>query len=99
MPVGSIDRSGRYPYQVTVGFGRIFCERVISIGCSTHFIGRFSQAARGTLISVSAISSPFGVGWALAGWQELVENADGSVLLIDGQWNDGGLQQPPGWRL
>ncbi len=104
MPVGSIDRSGRYPYQVTVGFGRIFANCVISIGCSTHFIGRFSQAARGTLISVSAISSPFGAGWALAGWQELVENADGSVLLIDGNGTtvvfsnpqDGVYESPPG---
>jgi RHS repeat-associated protein len=33
---------------------------------------------------VNTSSSPFGAGWGLAGLQEIVENADGSVLLIDG---------------
>src|SRR5690606_8611922 len=28
--------------------------------------------------------SPFGAGWSIAGVQQLVENADGSILLFDG---------------
>ncbi|MCH8186624.1 MAG: hypothetical protein IH862_11030, partial [Chloroflexi bacterium] len=102
MPFGSIDRSGRYPYQLTVGFGQIWTSCSLGSpgfpgGCFTQFSGRFSQTVRGTLISVSA-------GWALAGWQELVENTDGSVLLIDGDGttvvfsnpHDNVFDSPPG---
>jgi YD repeat-containing protein len=37
-----------------------------------------------TFIHVNRVNSPFGSGWALAGWQEIIENPDGSVLLLDG---------------
>ena len=47
-----------------------------------------------SFIHVNSIDSPFGSGWGLTGLQHLVENHDGSVLLIDG---DGGelLYTPP----
>jgi RHS repeat-associated protein len=37
---------------------------------------------------VSTIESAFGSGWGIAGWQEIVENQDGSILLIDGDGSE-----------
>ena len=89
MPIGSIHSTGQYTYIASVGFGPVTetCSGGgpgFPIECFSRFSGRFSQTVQGTLLSISAISSPLGSGWGLAGWQELVENADGSVLLIDG---------------
>jgi hypothetical protein len=39
---------------------------------------------QGTLVHVEGSDSAFGVGWGLDGLQRLVENPDGSVLLING---------------
>ena len=78
--IGRINRSGRYTYFLRVGFGRV-SESCSGGGpgvprvCVSRFTGRFSQTVQGTMLSVSAMSSPFGAGWRLAGWQELVENA------------------------
>ena len=36
------------------------------------------------LIHVNSRDSVFGAGWGLSGWKQLIENADGSVLLVDG---------------
>jgi YD repeat-containing protein len=46
-----------------------------------------SDSTEGEFIHVNSRDSNFGAGWGLSGLQELVENPDGSVLLIDG---DGG---------
>lgn len=40
------------------------------------------------LVHVNSVDSNLGSGWGIAGVQELVENADGSVLLIDGDGSD-----------
>ncbi len=66
--------SGQYRYDFNTGIRR-FNGQI--------FTGS-SAMSTGTLLHVNTISSPFGSGWGLAGLQELVENPDGSVLLIDG---------------
>lgn len=48
----------------------------------------------GKLLVVNSIDSPFGSGWRLAGLQELVQNEDGSVLLIDGNGSKQLFQAP-----
>ena len=54
------------------------------------FDGRFVGPAtmtQSTLVHVNSIDSSFGAGWGLTGLTEIVENPDGSALLVDG---DGG---------
>ena len=36
------------------------------------------------LILINEIDSPYGSGWGIAGLTRLIENADGSVLMVDG---------------
>ncbi len=67
--------SGRYDYELTRGLLQLNDENLFSGSTST---------SSGRLLHVNRIDSPFGNGWGLAEWQELVENPDGSVLLIDG---------------
>lgn len=67
--------SGRYESEMTVTAFR------------PTLLGILFTAARPLplgLLHVNGISSPFGSGWGLGGWQQIVENGDGSVLLIDG---------------
>jgi RHS repeat-associated protein len=66
--------SGRYDYEITTGLLRLN---------EGQFTGS-TAVSGGQLIHVNTINSIFGSGWGLAGLQELVENPDGSVLLIDG---------------
>ena len=69
--------SGLYDYTVNSGV-YLFSNNVFT-GSSDDETGDF--------IHVNTIDSDFGSGWSIAGWQEIVENSDDSVLLIDG---DGG---------
>ena len=69
--------SGLYDYTVNSG---------IKLFSNNTFNGSSSDST-GDFVHVNTIDSDFGSGWSIAGWQELVENSDGSVLLIDG---DGG---------
>jgi len=69
--------SGQYDYTLTTGIRQF---------TGTIFAGSSSDN-KGKLLNVNTINSPFGSGWGIAGWQELVENPDKLVLLIDG---DGG---------
>ena len=69
--------SGLYNYTVDSGV-YLFSNNVFT-GSSSDETGDF--------VHVNTIDSDFGSGWSIAGLQELVENSDGSVLLIDG---DGG---------
>jgi RHS repeat-associated protein len=60
----------------------------------TQSLGNFSpgwpgfshsgNTGTGRLVLVNLTTSPFGSGVGLAGWQQLVPNPDGSLLLIDG---------------
>ena len=51
----------------------------------------------GDIAHVKTLDSPFGAGWGIAGLQEVVENPDGSVMIIDGDGGDGGeiIFDPP----
>jgi RHS repeat-associated protein len=69
--------SGLYNYTLSSGFYRFNGD---------IFTGS-SDSTEGEFIHVNSRDSNFGAGWGLSGLQELVENPDGSVLLIDG---DGG---------
>jgi RHS repeat-associated protein len=66
--------SGVHSYNLSAG---------IVIPQGKNWSGSTNQTS-GKLVSVNSIHSPFGSGWGISGWQELVENFDGSVLLIDG---------------
>lgn len=37
-----------------------------------------------SLLTVNSIASPFGAGWNIGGWQQVVPNDDGTVLWVDG---------------
>src|SRR5262249_46133548 len=78
--------SGLYTFDLSAGLIRYDH----SLG---RFVGRLGRESM-PVVSVNEINSPFGSGWGLAGLQQGVQDADGSVLLIDG----GGstlLFQPP----
>jgi len=70
--------SGRYRYDVESGFLRT------SDALATGSLAE----TNGNVIHVNTRQSPFGAGWGLAGHQQLVENGDGTVLLIDGDGNE-----------
>ncbi|NJN12816.1 MAG: RHS repeat-associated core domain-containing protein, partial [Richelia sp. RM1_1_1] len=73
LDMGSL-ASGKYEYELTTG---------LQIFTGTSFNGS-STNSTGELINVNSINSAFGSGWGLAGLQSIVENDDGSLLLIDG---------------
>lgn len=66
--------TGVYDFNVTFGPRRFNGQR---------FTGSASQFSTPVSI-INSINSPFGAGWDLAGLQTLIENPDGSVMLIDG---------------
>src|SRR5262249_47288976 len=78
--------SGLYLYELSTGLMRY-------VPSEGRYVGRLSATSM-PVVSVNAIDSVFGSGWGLAGLEQIVPNADGSVLLIDG---DGTtlLFQPP----
>ena len=69
--------SGRYDYELETGL----------LQFNGEFLSGSTDDSTGQLIHVNRRGSEFGNGWGLSGLHELVENNDGSVLLIDG---DGG---------
>lgn len=69
--------SGRYDYQLSTGLLQLNGETLN--GSTITYTG--------DIIHVNSIGSIFGNGWGLSGLEEIVENVDGSVLIIDG---DGG---------
>lgn len=66
--------TGLYDYTLQTGLQRFDGEQ---------YVGR-STASNGQLVHVNLRESIFGDGWGLAGWQQLVEEPTGTVLLIDG---------------
>ncbi|MCA9166627.1 MAG: VCBS repeat-containing protein [Planctomycetales bacterium] len=84
--------TGRYSYEIQSGVMQ-FDGATLSGSTST---------TAGDIFHINHSNSPFGAGWALAGWQEIVENSDGSVMLIDGSGgqrlfepnSDGGYDSP-----
>src|SRR5690606_13100821 len=67
--------SGKYTFELSSG--------LLNRSTSGTFSGSLNTQA-GTLINANLIDSPFGSGWGIVGLQEVIENADGSVLLVDG---------------
>ena len=84
----SAQPTGVYEYEVTVGM-------VLLDDTGAHAVGR-SETQIGKFIHVNTIGSPFGNGWGLAGLQRIVENADGSVLLVDGDGSEMRFGPPSG---
>lgn len=70
--------SGQYTYKLTSGIRQFTNQGLFGSSSTTT----------GKVISVNSVQSIFGSGWGLAGLQELVVNADGSVLLIDGDGSE-----------
>jgi YD repeat-containing protein len=68
--------SGQYQYTVQRG--------IQYIDSSAPAFSPLGAAETATFVHVNRVNSPFGAGWSLAGWQEIIENPDGSVLLLDG---------------
>ena len=66
--------SGVYQYDLTTGLQQL---------TSDGFVGTSSSSV-GELIHINSVDSVFGSGWGLAGLQQVIENDDGSVLLVDG---------------
>ncbi|QUY44819.1 RHS repeat-associated core domain-containing protein [Acaryochloris marina] len=89
--------SGTYDYQLTTGVLR---QRVNSgfveqpdgtfdfFRRSTNSFTGSTSSSEGMILHVNSVDSAFGSGWGLAGLQEIVENPDGSVLLIDGDGSE-----------
>jgi RHS repeat-associated protein len=67
--------TGKYEYKLQSGIQLLTSEE--------RFNGS-SITTTDEIINVNSIDSPFGSGWNLSGLQEIVENDDGSVLLVDG---------------
>ncbi len=67
------------------------------------YIGTLNDTTR-QFTSVNTRRSPLGAGWGISGLLELVENSDGSVLVIDGNGSEllytknanGSYNHPPG---
>jgi RHS repeat-associated protein len=66
--------SGRFTYSLDSQVGQYTGSAVAG----------YSTSAVGSVLVVNRQSSPFGTGWDLEGWQQIVPNSDGSALLIDG---------------
>lgn len=77
--------SGRYDYTLVSG--------LLGFAGARGYIGS-SVAQAGSLLHVNTIASPFGSGWGVTGLQEIVENSDGSLLLIDGSGTEDFFEAP-----
>ncbi|PHR92220.1 MAG: hypothetical protein COA78_33630, partial [Blastopirellula sp.] len=98
----SFQKSGRYEYDLTTGVHRRWFQRVgvdpvfdnddILLGyrkiISVERFATTSQDSTADIIHVNTIDSPLGSGWGFAGLQEIVENSDGSVLILDGDGSE-----------
>ncbi|MDW8265945.1 MAG: FG-GAP-like repeat-containing protein, partial [Gemmataceae bacterium] len=86
--------TGRYGYAFETGLLRFN---------GTAFVGSTSTQT-GDFIHINTIHSPIGAGWGIAGLIQLFENADGSVLYVNGDGSEmvferlpnGTYDAPPG---
>ena len=76
--------SGRYNYELTTGL----------VQFNNDLFSGTTSTSTGQLLHINTIDSPFGHGWGLAGLHELIENPDGSVILVDGDGSEL-LFEPP----
>lgn len=70
--------TGRYDYSLSSG---------IYLFVRDQFVGTASTNL-GEFIHVNSRSSEFGSGWGIAGLTEIIENPDGSILLVDGDGSE-----------
>jgi len=66
--------TGIYEYSVMYGPGQWNADQ---------FSGTLFQS-NSELLHVNTKSSPYGAGWGISGLQQLIESANGSILLVDG---------------
>jgi RHS repeat-associated protein len=85
--------SGVYDYTLESGF--VLTSAFIS-GYGGTVFGSSSTVTTGKVIQVNSINSAFGSGWGLSGLQNLIENKDGSILLIDGNGSERLFEHPSG---
>ncbi|MGB7416806.1 MAG: LamG-like jellyroll fold domain-containing protein, partial [Thermosynechococcaceae cyanobacterium] len=88
--------TGRYDYSLSSG---------IFLFVRDQFVGTASTNT-GEFIHVNTRDSGFGSGWGISGLTEIVENPDGSILLVDGDGSElifevptqvgGAYTSPPG---
>ncbi|MDB9525365.1 hypothetical protein PN498_05150, partial [Oscillatoria sp. CS-180] len=81
----SAQASGVYTYQV---------ERDIQTFDAAGTFDPLRHTTTGTVTVVNRTGSPFGNGWTLEGWQEIIVNDDESVLLLNGNGTHQ-IFQPP----
>ncbi len=72
--------TGKYDYVFSTGV-RLFSED------SQRFGGSESRQD-GHILHVNTIDSPFGSGWGLAGHEQIVENPDGTAMIVDGDGSE-----------
>ena len=70
--------SGQYDYELTSGLLRL----------NNDVFSGSTSASTGEILHVNSINGAFGSGWGLTGLQKIVENEDGSLLLIDGDGSE-----------
>lgn len=70
--------SGKYSYTLNTGLLQL---------TEAGFTGTMSPS-RGDIYHVNSVSSPVGAGWGIGGLQEIIENPDGSLMLIDGDGSE-----------
>jgi YD repeat-containing protein len=71
--------TGQFTYELTIGLG--------IVDDTGDFFGS-SVTTQNTLVNVNQTESAFGSGWSLAGLQQLYENADGTILILDGDGSE-----------
>ena len=87
--------TGMYDYTLRSG--------MLGYAGARGFIGTLNETT-GQVASVNTRRSSLGAGWGISGLLEIVENSDGSVLIINGNGNEhlypknanGQYDQPPG---
>ncbi|MFN9965151.1 MAG: hypothetical protein ACK52F_00065, partial [bacterium] len=70
--------SGRYDYDLTTGLMRL----------NNNQLNGSTSTSKGKFLHINTVNSAFGSGWGLAGLQEIVVNADQSVIIIDGDGSE-----------
>ena len=77
--------SGQYKSTITQGLKRPANGGLVGSTSSSEY----------EFLHVNTMGSPFGAGWGIAGLQEIVENPNGSVLLINGDGSEKLFGAPP----
>jgi RHS repeat-associated protein len=72
--------TGAYDYVLSSGI-RLFSP------VQQRFVGSASRST-GQVLNVNSIASPFGSGWGIDGLQQVVENPDGSLMMVDGDGSE-----------